>query len=181
MDEATAAKLAALGMTPGNSGGAMTSTSEEDSAPVDMDALLNQNFADVPDLADFVSPKNGAYKFHVDAVDPEKLIGDSKTVQIEYTITELVDVDDDAMGDVVKVGDKYSELYFMTTPKGSAFNLARLKKLLMPVAEKFGTTTLRTTLAAYQGCDIVGMIKNKKDKKDPDIVRSSMIKIGFMD
>lgn len=164
--------LAALGMND-------SPEQTDESAPVDMDALLNQSLNDIPDLPDFVVPKEGAYRLHVDEVDLAREIGETKAIQISYTIKELIEAKGTPLGDDVKPGDKFSELYFMSTAKGAAWTAGALKKLLQPVAERNGCVDLRQTLQSFSGCDVAAMIKHQKDKEDKTKVYAKVSKIIF--
>lgn len=165
--------LTALGMN------SVAGDNSEDFSPVDMDSLLNQSLDDIPDLPDFVNPREGAYRLHVDTVDLAKEIGDTKAIQINYTVKELIEEKGTTTGDVVKPGDKFSELYFMSTAKGAAWTAGALKKLLQPVAERSGCVDLRATLVAFAGCDVAAMIKHQKDREDKSKVYAKVSKIIF--
>lgn len=146
---------------------------------VDMDMLLNQSLDDIPDLPDFVTPREGAYRQRVDSVDLAAKVGEKRAIQITYSISTIMELKGSMLGDDVKPGDKWSELYFMTTPKGSAYTVAALKKLLMPVAQRMGTTNLQTTLQAFAGCEIAGLIVHQKDRDDKTKVYAKMKRIVF--
>jgi hypothetical protein len=135
-----------------------------DELPVDMDALLNQDLDAIPDLPDFVTPKEGVYRVTVESTDINKTIGDNRAIEFAYVITELMEEKGTSTGDSCKAGDKFSELYFMSTPKGADYTQKALKKLLAPVSVQMGTTKLTETIAAFAGCDVFIAIKHQKSK-----------------
>lgn len=173
MSSANAAALAALS-------GGNTVEVEEDGA-VDMDALLNQSLDDIPDLPDFVTPKEGAYALHVDEVNLNAEIGTDKkrAIQVTYTVTEVLELKGSAAGEDAKPGDKFSELFFMTTAKGADYTAKHLKKLLSPVAERMQSSNIAATLNAFAGCDIVALIVHQKDRDDKSKVYAKVKKIIF--
>ena len=174
MDEKQKAALAALGGNTGDDSG-----SSEVGSSVDMDSILNEDLDNIPDMPDFVNPKEGVYLLHVEEVDLAKEIGDNRAISISYTIKELIQAKGTEMGDDVKEGDKFSELYFMSTPKGAEYVKQHLKKILAPVSIQMGTANLRDTLQAFSGCDIYGVVKLKRDRDDKNKYYPQITKIAF--
>jgi len=152
-----------------------------DDAPVDMDSLLNESLEDIPDIADFVTPREGVYQLKVVEVNKNHEVGDATCIQCTYEIVELLQAKGSESGEDTKPGDKFSQLYFMSTFKGAKFNQGVLKKLLLPVALRFGTSNLGTTLDAYKGVTIAATIKHRKDRDDKSKVYAGVTKIVFMD
>lgn len=153
----------------------------DENVPVDMDALLNEDLDSIPDLPDFVTPKEGVYKVHVDEVDLAKEIGTNRAISVTYSIQELVQARGTETGDDCKPGDKFSELYFMTTQKGAEYTKQHLKKLLLPVAAQMGTSNLASTLSSFGGCDVYVVIKHQKDRDDKAKVYAKVSKVAFPD
>jgi len=176
MPELTDAQKAALAAMGGNS-----EVEPTDDTPVDMDALLNESLDNIPDIADYVTPKEGMYQVKVLEVNKNHEVGDATCIQITYEIVELLQAKGSESGDDTKPGDKFSQLYFMSTFKGAKFNQGLLKKLLLPVALRFGTSDLGSTLDAYAGTTVAAQIKHRRDRDDKTRVYASVSKIVFMD
>jgi len=174
MDEKTRKALEAMGQT-------VPDETESSGEMADLDALLNQSLDDIPEVADFVVPKEGVYQLHVEKVDKNKEINEKRTIQFDYAIVECLQERGTDTGDSVKPGDKFSEAYFVGSKEQGAFVQGLLKKLLAPVAARFSTSNLGTTIDAYAGCNIAATIKHRRNKDDKSIVYPRVTKIVFMD
>ena len=147
----------------------------------DIESMLNEDLDDIPDLPEFVTPKEGVYGVLVKEVDTTKEVGDKRCFEIKYKITELIEKGHTNTGDECKVGDEFSQLYFMTTPKSIDFNKSVLKGLLTPVQERFGTRNLSQTLESLKGCVVAVVVKHRKDQNDKEKVYVDVKQMSFMD
>ena len=112
----------------------------------DIEAMLNQDLDDIPDLADFVVPKEGVYAVNVKDVDTTKEVGDSRCIEIKYKITELLEQGNSPLGDDCKVGDEFTQLYFLTTAKGIAFNKSSVERFVVSGTRAIWNSNLAQTL-----------------------------------
>lgn len=136
-------------------------------AVANLESMYEQNLADIPDLPGFPIPHPGVYRLEV-VEQGLKDIGDSKAHEFKYKVLEVMEVGDESKGEDCIPGDMFSQLYFMTSEKSIAFNFGRIKNLVAPIAERFGTKSVRESCEKFVGCEIQAIVKLRQNAKNKE-------------
>jgi len=138
-----------------------------------LDTLLEEDLTTIADLPTYEVPPNGFYKLLIKGVE-EKMVtlkdgkGDAPTININYVVKEAVEVSDPSESDKVKPDMEFGEGYmFFNNPE---MTKSALKTTFADVAVRFGCKTLKDILEKLPGLEIYALVKQRKDKNDPDKV-----------
>lgn len=143
----------------------MSDTESKILSSAELDELLDQEIMQIEDAPEFKTPPKGKYVLNLKSVERKEDLGEKKrsAISFNYEIKEILELDDASQTAEVKVGDKFSETYFL--PKG----LSYAKKHLVVLAESFNLTRTSDVMAA--AVDIpVGVILKHRKNKDTDNV-----------
>lgn len=142
----------------------MANTSEDEVQFQSLDELFGASLDDIADLAEFETPKPGAYVLKVGM--ETKKINDKQAVIANFEVLETVELknpDDVAP----KPGTKFNVAFIL----GNNISTGRLKQFLMPFAEKFGNTNIGELIRdVVKDVQIAANITNRADKEDPEKV-----------
>jgi len=136
--------------------------------------LFQSGIDELADLPSFETPPPGSYVLEV-SVDLKK-INDKDAVEASITVVETLELANP--GDVpVLVGTKFSTLFMI----GNEFGLGNLKKFLKPFSEHYGEKNIGALVAHLKDpVTITSLVKNRKDKNDPDKVYGSLTNIAVV-
>jgi hypothetical protein len=133
--------------------------------------LFNASIDDLADLPGFETPPAGSYVLEV-STDVKNLSG-KDAVEASFTVVETVELDD-AAGVPVANGTKFSTLFMLD----NEFGVGNLKKFLAPFSAHFGEPNIGKLVGeVVKNVSISGLVKNRKDKADPEKVYGSVTNI----
>lgn len=139
----------------------MTILTQDELKQIDVESLLDTQIDDIPLPADFVTPPPGYYRLGITKVE-QKTIGanDIDGVSVNFVVLETMELNkkDDTE---VAVDSLFSVFYAV------GFGLASLAKECKAIYgdEKI---TLRELIERLDGMEVYAVIKNRKDKNDPE-------------
>lgn len=142
-------------------------TEADMNAVANLEAMYEQNLADVPDLPGFKVPHPGIYVLLVKE-QGLKEIGESRAHEFKYEVKEVLEIGDESKGQECVPGDIITQLYFMTSEKSITFNMGRIKQLISPIAERFGTRGMGESLEKFVGCEIRALVKLRQNKQNKE-------------
>lgn len=146
----------------------MNNANEQNQPAVDLDSLYEQSLDDIPALPGFKLPNPGVYRLKIVA-QGLKDINESRAHEIQYEVMETLELSDKGgAGEECIPGDKFSQLYFMSTPKSVAFNMSRIGELLKPVSEAFGVKKFKDILEKAVGCEVIAIVKLRQNKMNKE-------------
>ena len=130
-----------------------------------LDDLFSASLDDIADLPAFEAPPPGAYVLTVKTEVKE--INNKPAVAANFTVVETVELKDPEAKPVVP-GTQFSIAFIL----GSNIAEGKLKLLLAPFAEHFGTSKVGELVRDHlaEEVTIAATITNRKDKEDPDRV-----------
>lgn len=136
-----------------------------------VDDLLSADLDDLADLPSFETPPAGAYILEV-TMDVKPVNG-KDAVEASIVVVETTELADKEATPVV-AGTKFSQLFMLDNEYG----VGNLKKFLKPFAAHFGTSKIGELVRDHiKGVTISAIVKNRKDKNDPDKVYGSLTEI----
>jgi hypothetical protein len=139
-------------------------------AVTSVEDLFSTSIDDLADLASFETPPPGSYILEL-TMDVKK-INEKDAVEASFVVVETVELAN-AEDKPVVAGTKFSIAYMI----GNEFGLGNLKKFLKPFSEHYGQGNIGALLNELKGVTISALIKNRKDKNDPDKVYASISNI----
>lgn len=134
------------------------------------DDLFSASIDDLADLPSFEVPPAGAYSLSVTCARKE--INDKQAIEAAFTVLnteELADKNDAPVAN----GTKFSMAFMI----GNEYGLGNLKKFLKPFQEHFNAPNIGALLEEIKDVSIVGTLKVRKDKEDPDKKYASVTNI----
>ncbi len=135
--------------------------------------LFSANLDDLADLAAFETPPPGAYILRV-SVEPKK-INDKEAIEASFEVIETVELVDSSNTKPVANGTKFSTAFFLD----NEFGVGNMKKFLQPFAQHFGHGSIGQLIREdIKDLTISAILKNRKDKNDPDKVYASVSNIS---
>jgi len=141
---------------------------QNQNAPADLDSLYEQSLDDIPALPGFKLPLPGVYKLKIVA-QGLKDINESRAHEIQYEVLETLEAQEgNTIGEACNPGDKFSQLYFMSTQKSVSFNMSRIGELLKPVSEAFGVKKFKDILEKAVGCEVIAIVKLRQNKMNKE-------------
>jgi hypothetical protein len=137
-----------------------------------LDDLFTANLDDLADLASFETPPPGAYILRV-SMEPKE-INKKSAIEAAFEVVETVELTDDNDKPVVN-GTKFSIAFFLD----NEFGVGNMKKFLQPFAQHFGHGSIGQLIREdIKDLTISAVVKNRKDKNDPDRVHASVSNIS---
>jgi len=134
-------------------------------------SLLDKSIDDIDDLASFAVPPNGTYSLKV--YTELKKVNDNECVEANFEVVDTVELADPT-GTPPKTGDKFSLLFKL----GHEVGEGKMKEFLAPFAAASGERNVAKLLTEVlhkdQGLIVVGTVKQRKDKEDPEKVYASV-------
>lgn len=132
----------------------------------DIDALLDGTLDDLADLPEFKPFPAGAHKVSItlEATEISKKMK-KPCVEASLVYIEPVELADDTETPP-KAGDTSNSLYMLD----NEFGQGGLKKILEPLKEALGTSSIRDTIAACKSVEVIVLTYLQVDKKDKDKV-----------
>ena len=133
---------------------------------VDLESILDMNLEDIPEAADFVTPPVGFYRLGITKCE-QKEMGENEGISVSFTVLETLETN---KKDVTRVpdGSLFSVGY------SGAFGLSNLKKQYKEVSEAGNYVTFRELIENLEGMEVFAIVKNRKDKNDPEKVYASV-------
>lgn len=132
--------------------------------------LFNTSIDDLADLPGFETPPAGSYILEVNT--DVKNVSGKDAVEASFTVIETVELDESVSP--VADGTKFSTLFMLD----NEFGVGNLKKFLAPFAAHFGEPNIGKLVGeVVKNVTISGLVKNRKDKNDPDKVYGSVTNI----
>ena len=133
-----------------------------------VESLFATSIDELADLASFETPAPGSYILST-SCDTKK-INNKDAVEASFEVIEVVELADPS-SKVVPVGTKFSTAFFLDNEYG----VGNLKKFLAPFAAHFGKTNLGELIRdEMKNVQIAAVVKNRKDKNDPDKVYAAV-------
>lgn len=145
-------------------------SNENTTSELDFDDL---DFEGVDDLPSFEPPPAGAYLLEVSLAKKE--INGAKYVEAQYIVDETVEQKNPSDTPVPN-GSRFSELFSVdpTIVFASGQKAVEFTKLYVKQYFEFaGSTRLDAIVAAVQKVKISCTVSNRRDKKDPELIRAS--------
>jgi hypothetical protein len=138
-----------------------------------VDALFSQDLDDLADLPSFETPAPGSYILNVTC--EAKTINNKAAIEAAFEVVEVVELKDPA-DKIVPAGTKFSTAFFLY----NEFGVGNLKKFLSPFAAHFGNTNIGNLIRDdMKNVTIACIVKNRKDKTDPEKVYASVDNISI--
>ena len=137
------------------------------SAVANLESMYEKSLDDIPELPGFKLPAPGVYKLKI-VGQGLKDINESRAQEIQYEVREVLESQEHAVGELCIPGDKFSQLYFMSTQKAIAFNMSRIAVLLQPISSAFGVKSFKDTLEKAVGCEVVAIVKLRQNKMNKE-------------
>ena len=131
--------------------------------------LLDMNLDDFADLPEFLVPPPGTYNLLLKSMEI-KTINEKTAIEINFSIlstVELVNAEDTAPTE----GGAFSTLYIMD----NEFGQGAFKAATANLKEALGVNTPRELIESSAGSEVVAVITNRKDKKDPSKVYIKLV------
>lgn len=125
---------------------------------------LDMSLDDIADLPVFLALPTGAYMVLLEHGIEEKDINDHKALQMAMTVQEVLECDEDKLDEgeeLPKVGDIATQAFMLD----NEFGVGLLKQTIKPMSLSFGTKTVRETILASKGVQLMVVIKRRKGKK----------------
>lgn len=135
--------------------------------------LLNSSIDDLADLPGFETPPPGSYILKVN-MDVKK-INDKDAVDASFEVVETVELKNSDDKPVIP-GTKFSTAFMLD----NEFGVGNLKKFLKPFSEHTGIKAVGALVAEIKDYSIACLVKNRKDKNDPDRVYGSVDNISIL-
>lgn len=133
--------------------------------------LFATSIDDLADLASFETPPPGSYILEL-TMDVKK-INEKDAVEASFVVVETVELANEKEDKPVAAGTKFSIAYMI----GNEFGLGNLKRFLKPFSEHYGQGNIGALLNELKGVTISALVKNRKDKNDPDKVYATISNI----
>lgn len=135
-----------------------------------IDDLFSKSIDDLADLAGFETPPPGSYILEVSC--EVKKVNDKDAVEASFTVVETTELKE--AGDTpVPNGTKFSTLFMLD----NEFGVGNLKKFLKPFSEHYDEKGIGALIEQIKSVTIACLVKNRKDKNDPDKVYGSVSNI----
>lgn len=140
-------------------------------------SILDRNFDDIEDLPAFQVPPTGDYILEVKG--EFKTVNKKKAFELGYVIVSCVE-QSDAEDTPAKPGDKFSQLFFLSSDKTGEeaekalkLNLGLMKAQFAGIAEQTGQSNLLIVCRDILKSAIVkATVVRKQDKQDKDVFRA---------
>ena len=125
-----------------------------------IDSILGVTLDDLPDLPEFKVYPAGAHRVAIKF--EKKQIGDHPSVELKLTMVETVELKDPAVDQPVEAGTESSVAFMLD----NEFGLGKLKEIMKPLAEHFGTGNLLQIIEEATGteCLVVTKVRQNKEK-----------------
>jgi hypothetical protein len=138
-----------------------------------IDDLFSASIDDLADLPAFEAPPPGSYILTVGM--SVKQVNNKDVVEAAFTVNETVELSDGNDTPVID-GTKFSMIFMID----NEFGIGNLKKFLKPFQEHYGVSNIGALVNEIKDVQISALIKNRKDKNDPDKVYASVSNITVM-
>lgn len=149
-----------------------TNTNEKQISDADLDSLLDLQLDDIADLPEFKVFPPGAYTCTIEFT--KKVINNHPSVELKLVVVEVQELTDPS-SEVMIAGTESSVAFMMD----NEFGAGKFKKVMAPLAEHFGTTSVLKIIDESKGleCLVVTTTRQSKDKKNTylDIVSLQVI------
>lgn len=125
---------------------------------MDVSSLLDSNLDDLADLPEFVVPPAGAYNATIISYE-EKKIGEHPAVEMKFRLNETLELSNPTDAPV-KQGTECGVSFMLD----NEFGVGGLKAVLAPLKAALGTNSVRETLEACKGANIMLVTKVRAGK-----------------
>lgn len=133
--------------------------------------LFSASLDDLADLPAFETPPAGSYLLRANMAVKE--VNSKQCVEASFEVLETIELADPANSTAVVPGTKFSTLFMLD----NEFGVGNLKKFLTPFQQHFGAANIGALVEEIKDVDIACLVKNRKDKNDPDKVYGSVTNI----
>lgn len=145
----------------------MAINEQDVSAVANLESMYEKSLDDIPELPGFKNPAPGVYRLKIVA-QGLKDINESRAQEIQYEVVEVLESNEGGPGEQCIPGDKFSQLYFMSTQKAIAFNMSRIAALLQPISAAFGVKSFKDTLEKAVGCEVDAIVTLRQNKMNKE-------------
>jgi hypothetical protein len=135
-----------------------------------IDDLFSKSIDDLADLPGFETPPPGSYILNVTC--EVKKVNEKDAVEASFTVVETSELANDS-DTPVPAGTKFSTLFMLD----NEFGVGNLKKFLKPFADHYDEKGIGALIEQLKDVTIACLVKNRKDKNDPDKVYGSVSNI----
>lgn len=132
-----------------------------------IDDLFSASIEDLADLPAFETPPPGTYILR--ATCSVKKINNKDAVEAAFEVVETVELAD-PNDKAPAAGTKFSMAFFID----NEFAIGNLKKFLQPFQAHFGVGNIGALVQEIKEVTISALVKNRKDKNDPEKVYASV-------
>jgi hypothetical protein len=123
-------------------------------------SLLDSNLDDLADLPEFVVPPAGAYNATILSIE-KKEIGEHPAVEMKFKLNETMELAS-ASDAPVAAGTECGVSFMLD----NEFGVGSMKAALKPLQVAFGTNSVRETMEAAKGANIMLVTKVRNGKGD---------------
>ena len=138
-----------------------------------LDNLLDQNLDDIADLPEFKPFPAGVHQCVIEFESKE--VNEHPAVEMKVTAVSTLELADPTNGVALGAGDQTGILFMLD----NEFGAGKLKAVMAPLSAHFGTPSIRATMEAAKGAEVilVTKVRTNKDKTQSytDVVSLSMI------
>ncbi len=132
-----------------------------------LDSLLDATLDDLADVPEFKPFPIGVHRCTIKW--DMKVVNDSVNPQLTITAIETVDLKDPTNTPCAP-GDSTSQMFSLKKKDGTRNELGegQWKNLLRPLKDHFMTSSIRETMDASNGCEVLAVTSIRTDKRDKD-------------
>lgn len=122
-----------------------------------LDSILDQQLDDLEDLPEFKPFPTGTHRFTISFESKE--VNKHPSVELKIVGIETVELANPE-DTPLTAGDSTNVLFMLD----NEFGVGKLKAVLKPLSEHFGTKGVRDTMEAAKGCECLGVTKVRTNK-----------------
>lgn len=139
-----------------------------------IDDLLDETLDDLADLPEFKPFPPGAH--HCKSYWSLKTINDKSNFELKLVLVETKELANPNEDTAPNPGSECTALFSRENEIGQG----KFKKLIAPTAERLNTASIKETLKAMEGADVLVVSKVRANKKEPDQVYMDIVSIEVL-
>ena len=133
--------------------------------------IFSQSIDDLADLPGFETPPPGSYILEVTC--EVKAVNEKDCLEASFKVVETQELENEDTDTRVADGTVFSTLFMLD----NKFGIGNMKKFLKPFSEHFGKGNIGELVQELRDVKFACLVKNRKDKNDPDRVYGSVTNI----